>query len=118
MSQLRKANDRKGSVGEYKPIMLSVARPAGRPEVSSTEGEETPYSDGDTSDAGMAFGAGASASHQAQTDNGPEDLDTIARQAGLDDAAVSFLASDEYFRFLTGNRCANSTVVVERGMDR
>lgn len=74
--------------------MLPVARSADRPELSyPMGGEENPY-DGvrDMSEAGLAGSAVASASHQIQIGHGDgsEDLDTIARQAGLDDAAVSF----------------------------
>jgi hypothetical protein len=79
--------------------MLSVARPANKPEETSPEnGEEGPHGGvgvEETTRVGVATSAEASTSYQMQAghDDRLDDLDSIARQAGLDDAAVSFSTS-------------------------
>ncbi|RPB01848.1 hypothetical protein L873DRAFT_1675161 [Choiromyces venosus 120613-1] len=84
-----KSNKRTVSAGEYKPIMITAAKPASRPPDAFPNGNEgDPY--GTIGEDVSAIVANEKTSHQTQTDRGDamEDLDTIARQAGLDDSAM------------------------------
>ncbi|KAG0636335.1 hypothetical protein HOY80DRAFT_891535 [Tuber brumale] len=73
--------------GEYKPIMVSAAKPASRPwDADGNEGD--PYRS--VGDDVPVIAADRETSYQAQTGHGdaPENLDAIARRAGLDDSAM------------------------------
>lgn len=114
-----KSNKKAVSTGEYKTIMVSAAKPASRPWDAFPDGsEEDPYRSvgGDAS----VIVADGETSYQAQTghSDAPEDLDAIARQAGLDDSAVSALLSLVLHHILTRNRCVSSMVAVADRMHR
>lgn len=66
--------------GEYQPIMLTTTKPANRPKgMSDTQdGDSCPEEATATPETALS----------ARGHNGPQDLETIAREAGLDDAAV------------------------------
>ncbi|PWW78412.1 hypothetical protein C7212DRAFT_182613 [Tuber magnatum] len=86
-SASNKSNKKIVSAGEYRPMMVSAAKPANRPRDTGGN-EENPYrSVGDDVSIIVADGE---TSYQAQAGHGgaPEDLDAIARQAGLDDSAM------------------------------
>ena len=100
--------------------MVSAAKPASRPRDAFPDGsEEDPYRSigGDNASVIVADGE---TSYQAQAGHSdpPEDLDAIARQAGLDDSAVSALLLLVLHRILTRSRCASSMVVVADEMPR
>lgn len=67
--------------GEYQPIMLTAAKPLNRPKGTSGAQDDDAYPEGPV--------AIPDTTPSAHGHNGPQDLETIAREAGLDDAAVS-----------------------------
>ncbi|CAZ80569.1 unnamed protein product [Tuber melanosporum] len=84
-STSNKSNKKTLPTGEYKPIMVSAAKPVRLWDADGNGGD--PYSVGDDV---LVIATDGEASYQALTDHGdaPEDLDAIARQAGLDDSAM------------------------------
>lgn len=67
--------------GEYQPIMLTAAKPPNRPKGAPGAQDDDTYPEEPVvipKTTPSAYGY-----------NGPQDLETIAREAGLDDAAVS-----------------------------
>jgi len=99
--------------------MVSAAKPASRPWDTFPDGsEEGPY--GNVGGDASVIVADGETSYQAQTahSDAPEDLEAIARQAGLDDSAVSILPLLVLHRILTRNRCASSMVAVADRMRR
>lgn len=76
--------------GEYQPIMLAVAKPANRPNGISEAQEDDSYPEGAEANGGTA--TVSKTVSRAHGHNGPQDLETIAREAGLDDSAVNTCA--------------------------
>lgn len=71
------------SAGEYKPIMLEAAKPIRKPE------EETEYLDEEPGfDAGSAASVQQSSYAASSSVTQPQDLESLAREAGLDQNAV------------------------------
>ncbi|KAI5851262.1 hypothetical protein DFP73DRAFT_472445 [Morchella snyderi] len=86
--------------GEYQPIMLTVTTPANKPKGTSGAQDENSYFE-------EANGAVDPEPNSIDTsvENAPQDLETIAREAGLDDAAMRQL----YGRRGRGNAPINIT---------
>lgn len=73
--------------GEYQPIMLTAAKPANKPKEASNPQEDDAYFESGDTDGGAV--ATFETAPGTGTHSGPQDLETIAREAGLSDAAVS-----------------------------
>lgn len=73
--------------GEYQPIMLTAAKPANRPKGTPSAQEDNAYFDDDTNE-GTPASSETTSSTRAHKES--QDLETIAREAGLSDAAVSY----------------------------